>query len=147
LGCVAVAVDADAVAHLTAEQVPDRRSQRLPLDVPERHVDAGHRPGADDAGHAMTHDGAEHLLPELLDMRRILADEHRREILHRALDAPRPAAALADPGDAGVGIDLDEEPVAAPRPRPGIALRAGAVRGGIGLLRRELRLHEEGLDP
>src|SRR5262249_13314819 len=97
---VGVAGDPDAVPHLAAEEGPDRRSQDLALDVPERHVDAAHRAGADDAGHAVAHDGAEHLLPEPLDVARILADEEGREILDRALDDARPAAALADAGDA-----------------------------------------------
>ena len=126
LGRVGVAIDAHAVADLAAEQVPHRRAERLALDVPQRHVDAGHGAAADRAEHAVAHDGGLHLLPELLDMGRVLADEHGLEVLDGGLDHPRPAGALADAGDALVGVDLDEQPV------------AHAAEGGVGDARRRL---------
>ena len=47
-----------------------------------------------------------------LDMGRVLADEDRLEVLDRGLDHARPARTFADTGDAVVGVDLDEQPVA-----------------------------------
>jgi hypothetical protein len=141
---IGMTVDADALPDLATEQVPDGRLERLALDVPERHVDAAQRPGADDPGHAVAHHRAEHLLPEPLDMGRVLADEKRAQILHGAFHHARPAAALADPGDAGIGVDLEEEPVPAAALAANAALRTGPVGRRIGILGRELRLHQEG---
>ena len=52
-------IDAHPVAHLAAEQLPDRHAQRLALDVPQRVLDARHGGEADraerpeaEAGHA-----------------------------------------------------------------------------------------------
>ena len=141
-----MSVDLDAVSDLAAQQVPDRRPQGFSLDVPERHVDAAERPRAHHAGHAMRHHGAEGLLPEPLDIAGILTDEQRRQILHRALHHARPAAALADAGDAGVRIDLEEEPIARGASAALPFRRIHPMRRRIGLLRRKLRLHHERLD-
>ena len=94
----------------------------------------------------MRHHGAEGLLPEPLDIAGILAHEQRRQILHRALHHARPAAALADAGDAGVRIHLEEEPIARGASAALPFRRIHPMRRRIGLLRRKLRLHQESLD-
>ena len=42
-------VDAHLVAHLAAEQSPDRHAEMLAENVPQRDLDAGNRAHADDA--------------------------------------------------------------------------------------------------
>ena len=111
LGRLRVTVDADMVAEAAAEQVPDRLAERLALDVPEGHLDPGHRAAADGPEHAVAHRGDEHPVPEPVDVARLLADEDRAEVLDRRLDHARPAGAFADARDALVGLDLDEQPV------------------------------------
>jgi hypothetical protein len=60
----------------------------LAEDVPERDVDAAHRRAADDVV-AMPEMLAEHHLPEVLDPRRVLADDQLGQILDGADDRPR----------------------------------------------------------
>ena len=72
----------------------------------------------------------EHLLPEIFDQERVLADQQRRQIL---LDYRRGDAA-ADPGfadadDAAIGLDLDDQG-AAPRLHPGGAGIGRVARTG-----------------
>ena len=86
----------------------------LAEDVPERDVDAADRGAADDAV-AVPEVLAEHHLPEVLDPRRVLADEQLGEVLDRADDAARVPLErrLAPAVQAGlVGDDADEDPVA-----------------------------------
>ena len=125
-----VGVDAHPLAAHPPQQIDDRHAELLAQNVPEGDLDPGHRPGADDAGHAVAHHPQQHLLPQQLDAPRVLPDEHGLEVLDRRLDHPRPAAGLTDSGDPFVGLDFDEEPVApASAPAPG---------------RR--RVHQKGLD-
>ena len=107
-----VAVEADADAHLAAQQVPDRPVQRLALQVPERQLDAGDGARADHAGHAVALRGGVQLLPDPLDQERVLAHDQQLQVLDRGLHDPRPAPALADTVEPGVGMDLHEQPVA-----------------------------------
>src|SRR5581483_6937464 len=123
-------IDAHALAAHAAEQVHHRHAELLAQDIPERHLNAGHRSGTDDARHAVAHHAQQHLLPEKLDARWILAEEDRPEILDRRLDDARPAAGLAQAGDAFIGLDLHEEPVAPTTTPP-----AGRCR-----------IHEKGFD-
>ena len=107
-----MAVEADTVTHLAAQQVPDRRVQGLALQVPERQLDAGDGARADHARHAVALRGGEQLLPDPLDQERVLTDDQRLQVLDRGLHDPRPAPALADAVQPGVGMDLHEQPVA-----------------------------------
>src|SRR5690606_13877431 len=80
-------------------------------------------------------------------MGRVLSDEDGLEVLHRCLDHPRPARALADAGDTVVGVDLDEQPVARPAEATGhhARLRLHLTVGGPLAPRRLPHMHEEGL--
>ena len=105
-------IDADRVTHRTAEKLIHRRAQHLALDVPERLIDGAQR-GVDHHAAAVAvvqvHD-----LPEPLDRRRILP----HDLAAQQLDRRRDRGGLVDQGrlppavHAGVGLHLDEQPVA-----------------------------------
>ena len=86
---------------------------------------------------------AVHHLPEVLDARRVLADEQLGEVLDRPDDGARvPFERRLAPAEQAVliGEDLDEDPV----PHPGVAdvrFDRGDLHGGP-LLPRSLRLPE-----
>jgi hypothetical protein len=111
-----VRVADDLVAGEAAEQLVDRDVERLALDVPEGDVDGGDGRGGDVAGREEA--ASEHLLPEALDLERVLADEERLEVLDGAGDGKLAAgeAAFADAPDALVGVHDDEGVVALARP-------------------------------
>ena len=115
-----------------AEQLAHRLAERLPLDVPERDVDAADRvdrdPAAADEDHA-----AVHLVPEPLDVERVLADQQlaqavrdrmRGRGVHERRDRVGRRVDLADAGDPLVGVDQDDEIVLA-------AVRNPLVHGGL----------------
>ena len=125
-------VGADPVVLDGAEQLADRLAERLPLDVPERDVDAADRvdrdPAAADEDHA-----AIHLVPEPLDVERVLADQQLAQALrdrvragrvHERRDGLGRRVDLADAGDPLVGVDQDDEIVLA-------AVRDPLVHGGL----------------
>src|SRR5207244_4053226 len=93
----------------TAEQLPDRDARRLAREVPAGQLDAaqGHRLRL--AGDLVG--AGEHLLDEPLDARRIFTDEEGREgMLEVRRDQGRlHRAALADAGEALVGVDADQD--------------------------------------
>src|SRR5260370_7519295 len=129
-GRLAVLVDAAAGIGLDpvaagAEQAIDRQLGDLAGDVPQRDVDAADRLH-DEAAPAVLPGAREHLLPEIFDQLRVLANEQRREVFfdHRRGDAAADPG-FADADEATVGLDLDDQR-AAPRLHP-----AGA---GIGPL-------------
>ena len=112
-----VAVEAHVVAHRPAPELVARHAVHLAEDVPERDVDAADGRAADDAV-AVPEVLAVHHLPQVLDPRRVLADDQLREVLDRADDGARVPLErrLAPAVEAGlVGEDLDEDPVAHPR--------------------------------
>ena len=115
LALVGVGVERDLVAHRAAQQLVDRLAERLAADVPQRDVDGAH---AFHGGAAAAHVGeaAEQLVPEPLDVRRILAGDDRADLLqHRAQRAVRDLGRrgdLAPAGDALVGGHLDEQELA-----------------------------------
>ena len=77
-------VGAQIVAHLAAEQAPDRHAERLAENVPERDLDAA------DGRHALDPEAPEAVpgqdLVALLDVAGILPDQQRLEILDGADD-------------------------------------------------------------
>src|SRR5690606_764240 len=77
---VTAGIQRDLGQVCTAEELVDRETESLPLDVPKCGIDAGH-PG--DGGGAQLHRPGEHLRPELLGIEGILTDDHR---LQRVLD-------------------------------------------------------------
>ena len=119
------------VALRTAEQLVDRQVRRLAEDVPQRHVEPGqrvhHRPGAADpvgVAHQPVH--------QRRDVGRIGADAGGRDqrLDQRFDGAPDPMRErLAPAGEAGVGLDLDQQ----------------GVEGGARLA-GELELRRAGLD-
>ena len=80
-------VGAQIVAHLAAEQAPDRDAKRLAENVPERDLDSA------DRGHALDPETPEAVprqdLVALLDIAGILPDQQRLEILDGADHGPR----------------------------------------------------------
>ena len=101
-------VEADLVAELAAEEVPDRRAVMLALDVPQGDVDGREGAGQDVA--AERPHPVERLL-DVVDPEGVLADQVLAELVHDRLgrigEAPRPG--LTDAGHAGVGGDPDDE--------------------------------------
>ena len=112
-----MAVEADVVAHRPAPELVAGHAVHLAEDVPEGDVDAADRRAADDAV-AVPEVLAVHHLPEVLDPRRVFADEQLGEVFDRADDGARVPferrlAPAPQPGL--VGQDFDEDPVAHPR--------------------------------
>src|SRR6185437_2435532 len=62
----------DVIARWSAEQLMNRHAQRLPLDVPQRHVERAHRIQFLASGRVKT--SAKHQLPAVLNARGIFAD-------------------------------------------------------------------------
>ena len=86
LGRAGMNIDGNAIAEAPAKQTPHRHLQRLSIEVPQRHIDGGERAGAGCAGHAVAHLRDEQLVPQLIDMPRILADQQRREVGECGID-------------------------------------------------------------
>jgi hypothetical protein len=110
----AVRVQLEPVVTAATEQLVDRQTRNLPLDVPERLLDGAHRREGD--GTAAEERLAVHQLPQMLDPRRVLADDVLPILLDRRSDRARVGrqASLPDPAHTFVRLDDDEEPV--PRP-------------------------------
>src|SRR5690349_23890092 len=68
-----VRVNGNGLAYASAEQVPDGSTEGLAFDVPERHVDRRQGAAANDPGLTVTHHRNVHLLPETLDVERVLS--------------------------------------------------------------------------
>ena len=115
LALVRMTVEQDVVAHPPAEQLIDRHAQHLAADVPQRDVDAA---DAMARGAAASHVGeaAEHLVPDLLDVGRIVADQQVVELAddvrHHAVRDRCRGGDLAPAGDTGVSRHFDEKKLA-----------------------------------
>ena len=128
-----IGVGRHLVAHPAAEQLVDRLAQRLADDVPERHLDRADRAVEDrPAARELV---AEHVAPQPLDLERRAADHMALgELRDRRLDGRGLpfAGALADAGDAVVGVDLREHPVAPARAdQVGVDSRHPAMPGPL----------------
>ena len=88
LAAAEVAVEAHVVADGAAPQLVAGDAVHLAEDVPQRDVDAAHRGAADDVA-AVPEVLAEHHLPEMLDARRVFADDQLGEVLDGADDRAR----------------------------------------------------------
>ena len=86
------------VAHGAAEDLVHGQLERFALDVPERQVHRAH--GVSLLTPRRVEPRDVHLLPDRLDLERVLADERARALLQRVL---RPA--FTDPRDPHVGLD------------------------------------------
>ena len=111
---VGVAVDHHRVARRAAEQLIDRRVQRLAANVPERRVhgaDRGHRHRPAPPVRALVE-----VLPDVLDAPRVAADEQRHHVVgevarHRELAAVE--RRIAEAVDAVFGLELERDEVPA----------------------------------
>ncbi len=108
-----VGIDAHPVAHLAAEQTPDRHAEMLAEDVPERDLDArdgAHADGAEPPEALLLHDA-----DGLLDVARVAPDQQRRQVLDGADHGARlPFERRLAPAEQAriVGLDPHEHPVA-----------------------------------
>src|SRR5690606_7801866 len=127
---VGMGVQTHPVSHLAAKQLIDGHTERLALDIPQRHFDAGHGAAADNAGHAMAHHAQIHFLPEFFDLKWVLTDENARQVMDCGFYNARPTAGFAHAINARVSEDFDKTPVA--------RLPAGTIR--------HTGMHEIGLD-
>ncbi len=112
-----MAVEPDVVPHRPAPELVAGDAVHLAEDVPEGDVDAAHRGAADDPV-AVPEVLAEHHLPEVLDARRVLADDQVGQVLDRPHDRSGVPfeRRLAPAVEAGlVGEHPDEDPVPHPR--------------------------------
>ncbi len=106
---------------LAPQQAMDRLAEVLAFDIPQGQIDGGHGRDGDRAAAAI-HGAAIHLLPQPLGLQRVLADQQRsqpgghvvaeRSVDHR-LDHFGRGIGLADPLQAGVGLDANEHRVLA----------------------------------
>jgi hypothetical protein len=119
----------------------DRDAKRLAKNVPASDLDRGDRRAMDVA--AIERDAVEHGLGERADPAGIVADDEMFELSHGGFDGADEAVerALAEPGETGIRVQADEEPVlpAGPdgegldvgdlyRTDPGGAARPAAIR-------------------
>ena len=108
-----VRIDARAVAHLSAEQLVDRRLEMLAGDVPQGDVD-----GADGCHDRRAAEGAPavEILPVMLDPQRVLAHQVAGELLDGGLRGfqKAPGAGLAQAREPGVRLDLDQQVLVEP---------------------------------
>jgi len=88
------------VAREAAQQLVNRNAERLALDVPQRHVERAQP--VDFFAARGIEIAAIHDLPEMLNARRTLADDHGAELLDHVF-----GAAFSDAGDALIGFDGD----------------------------------------
>ena len=114
-GVVALAI----VADHAAEELVDGEVLDLALDVPEGEVECADGVGALAAGGI--EEGAVHVLPEVLDVLRVAADEAAGGGCEKIF-----GAAFADAGDAGVGLDGDDDVALV---EEGCGIWAGCRRG------------------
>jgi hypothetical protein len=107
----AVRIQLDAVMAAAAEQLVDGQSRDLPFDVPQRLLDRAHCGERD--GAAAEERLPIHELPQVLDPRRVLADDVLRVFVDGGGDGERMSrqAPLTDAGHTFVRLDDDKEPV------------------------------------
>ena len=86
------------IAHHAAQQRVHRQAERLAADIPQRQVERAE--GVFFLAPGRIEEGARHVLPEALDVLRVLADQAAGALFEHLL-----GAAFADAGDAGVGLD------------------------------------------
>ena len=107
------------IPRLVAQQRMDRLAQRLAAEIPERHFDGAH--GMDHHAAPPVHGGAEiELLPQRPDLEGIGAHQHFADgephgvgagRLDAGLGHPGIGVAFADPGDALIRMDGDDQAV------------------------------------
>ena len=91
----------EVIAVHSAEQLVHRHAQRFAFQIPQRQIERTDRMKPFASGRIV--EGAIHVLPQTLDVERVLADEPPGARLQRVA-----RAAFADAGDIGVGLDRDD---------------------------------------
>ena len=119
-GAAEVGVHVDRLAEGAAEQLVDRQARHLALDVPQGDVDAGQGAHPHGAGHApdAAHRGSlVDVVPQVLDARRVVADQFLLHVVHGGADHGllEGVGRLAQAGDPLVGVDPDDGPLATRR--------------------------------
>ena len=142
----AAGVDRNAPLGPAAEQAVDRLAGGLAEHVPERDVDRADRDHAE-ALAAPGHGLAVHVLPEELDVPRILADEQRRQVaIDDRLGHVRRQRGVADADVAAVGEHLDDQPaVERERRHRGLRPVDQVLRQQVHRVRAEVRGQRDGL--
>jgi hypothetical protein len=107
----AIGVEPHALARFPAEQLVNRELQRLPLDVPERHLDGADAREHDRPASLRPEAVVVHVAPDRLDPEGVLAPHDvLEEVLdhagRRGLAHPIGDRGLAEPGDTVVGAQL-----------------------------------------
>lgn len=114
---VGMAIDHDPIPAFPAEQVVERHSGRLGLDVPQRHVDCRDRPHRHRPAPPVC--AAIKELPDILDPPCVLADQRRADMVfkigHDRQFAPVERC-IADAGQAAFDFNLQRDEIA-PRAR------------------------------
>ena len=103
-------VGADPIPDLPAEELMHRLAKRLALDVPQCLIDSGDRTHED--GTTAVEATAVHDRPQVLDVRRILADEQVGELINGGSNGGCLAFddGFAPSHDPFIGFDLEEQP-------------------------------------
>ena len=102
------AIKADRLARLAADEIVDRLLPNLAEQVPEREVDGADRHDRQTLA-AIGQRGAEQLVPDLVDVPAVFADEKPAEVIGDQPRGRRPAAAGSDAHSARLGFDLDDD--------------------------------------
>ena len=97
-GVVALAI----IARHAAQNGVDRLVERLAFDVPQRQIERAE--GVHLLAPRRIEVGAVHILPEALDVLRILSDQAAGALLQSV-----PRSAFADARDAGIGLHLHHQ--------------------------------------
>ena len=109
------------------QELVERQAQGLGLQVPQPDVHGGDRA----EGHALpavAPHGPEHVVPELLDVERVLADQQLLEpVLH---DLPGPGDGAREPQALGPGVRVDVDEELASSPGAGLERGDGRVLDG-----------------
>lgn len=114
-------VAANLVVLLAAEQPVDRLPEHLAFQIPQGHIDGGHR-GDADGGAAKIHRLAVHLLPQPFVLERVLADEQvpqpagdvvAERSVDDGLDHFRRRIRFADPFEAVIRANANQDRILA----------------------------------
>src|SRR5919199_34923 len=102
---VAIAVEADPIPELPAEQAVHRHPERLARQIPERDLNAGHRRDGYTRQRAVEEPGAPHLFKEHIDVGRTLAENVALERMPQLRASFAAMDALAIPDQSFIGVD------------------------------------------
>ena len=109
---VTVVVHANRVAVRAAQQLPDRHANRLPGDIPQRHLNPANRAHHRALVVPRRRHRAFHIAEELVNVARVLANEGAlgEAFVHGNVVDAGPVIGLANAGDPLVGAHLHQHP-------------------------------------